>query len=101
MLTRLQRLQAERGGNEPTRRGVGLAIATFPNRDHLAIVGELEHWSTAGRGQAKPVKDWVGTLRTFLSQAVAGAPIRGGQTADEALRRRDARLAALNAERKG
>ncbi|HEV3094965.1 MAG TPA: hypothetical protein VGY30_10680 [Solirubrobacteraceae bacterium] len=75
-LKRLRQLQAERGGTEPSRRGVGLAIKQHPNRDHLAVLGDIEHWALAGRGQAKPVKDWVATFRTFLGRTPAGSPPR-------------------------
>lgn len=70
----LERVQAQRGGNKPTRRGVGLALAAFPDRDHHAVTHELEHWALAGSGQGKPVRDWVRTYRTFLKRSVAASP---------------------------
>jgi hypothetical protein len=76
VLAKLRQLQSERGGNEPTRRGVGLAIAAWPNHDHLRVVGELEHWATAGGGQARSIKDWTTTLRNFLEKSAPGAPTR-------------------------
>lgn len=75
---RLNAVWTERGGNEPTIRGVGLALKRFPDRDHLAIVAELEHWALAGRGQAKPVKDWTRTFATFLESSPVGAPSKRG-----------------------
>lgn len=78
VLTVLQRVQRERGGNLPTVRGVGLAIAAYPNRDHVAVAGELEHWSTAGNGARKPQKDWARLFRTFLERAPEGTPSRNG-----------------------
>lgn len=79
-LTVLERVHGERGGNRPTRRGVGLAIAAFPNRDHLAVAGELEHWSTAGNGATKPQKDWARLFRTFLERSPEATPARAGTT---------------------
>lgn len=70
----LEGVQLERGGDVPTLRGVGLALARFRDRDHISVVRELEHWALAGRGQAKPVKDWARTFATFLDHAVAGRP---------------------------
>ncbi|HTA98696.1 MAG TPA: hypothetical protein VK730_13770 [Solirubrobacteraceae bacterium] len=75
-LVRLLRLQSERGGNVPTRRGVGLAIAAWPDRDHLRVVGELEHWATAGAGARRDIRDWATTLRNFLEKNVPSAPSR-------------------------
>lgn len=72
----LQTVQGERGGNLPTARGVGLAIARYPDRDHLGVVRELEHWALAGNGQARPVKDWARTYATFLERTPPGAPTR-------------------------
>jgi len=76
VLAVLAAVQAERGGAVPTVRGVGLALVAFPRRDHVAVVRELEHWALAGRGQRKPVKDWVRTYRTFLEGAVDASPSR-------------------------
>lgn len=79
-LTVLRAVQAERGGDEPTLRGVGLAVQRFPNRDHAAVARELEHWALAGTGQARPVKDWARTFATFLERSPAGKPVRVGET---------------------
>jgi hypothetical protein len=57
---------------------VGLAIAHYPDRDHLTVLRELEHWALAGTGQAKTVKDWARTYGTFLERAPAGSPSRNG-----------------------
>lgn len=73
-LTRLVALQAERGGMVPTLRGVGLTLARFPDRDVPGVLGELEHWSLAGRGQARAIKDWPRTLGSFLERSPAGKP---------------------------
>jgi len=72
----LVRVQAERGGEIPTLRGVALALVAHPLRDHLAIAHELEHWALAGGGRNRVVKDWVRTYRTFLSGAPDAAPVR-------------------------
>jgi hypothetical protein len=72
----LAAVQSERGGQVPTVRGVGLALARFPDRDHLAVVRELEHWALAGAGQARPVRDWARTLATFLERSPAASAVR-------------------------
>jgi hypothetical protein len=77
-LSVLTSVQAERGGYVPTLRGVALAIAALPDRDHEAVARELVHWATAGRGQNKPVKDWAATLSTFMQRAPAAAASRPG-----------------------
>jgi hypothetical protein len=76
VLAALRAVQAERGGDMPTVRGVGLALGAFPDRDHLAVVRELEHWALAGAGQGKGIKDWVKLYRKFLEHSPAGSPIR-------------------------
>jgi hypothetical protein len=65
-------VQGERGGDEPTLRGVGLAVGAYPNRDHAGVVRDLEHWALAGNGQNREVLDWAKTYRTFLRKAPAG-----------------------------
>jgi hypothetical protein len=80
VLTVLVAVQAERGGAVPTVRGVGLALVAYPGRDHLGVARELQHWALAGRGQRKPVKDWVRTYRTFLDGAEDAAPSRAATT---------------------
>ncbi len=74
-------IQAERGGSAPTLRGVGLAIRRFPDRDHLRVARELEHWALAGSGQRKQVRDWPRTFGTFLDGSQAGDPTRNGEGA--------------------
>jgi hypothetical protein len=90
----LVRVQAERGGAKPTSRGVGLAMVSFPNRDFEAVASELEHWALAGRGQAKPVKDWARTYRTFLERSPEGSPTRRAETPQAERDRRKARSRA-------
>lgn len=72
----LARCQADRGGNVPTIRGVGLDLAAFPDRDHVAVAQELEHWATAGNGSSRDIKDWTGIYRTFLRRSPAATPSR-------------------------
>jgi hypothetical protein len=76
VLAVLTRVQAERGGEVPTLRGVALALAAQPDCDHLAVAHDLEHWALAGRGRERTVRDWVRTYRTFLAGAADAAPIR-------------------------
>ncbi|HYV17325.1 MAG TPA: hypothetical protein VE972_15030 [Conexibacter sp.] len=85
VLAVLTRVQAERGGEVPTLRGVALGLAAEPGRDHLAVAHALEHWALAGGGRTRTVRDWVRTYRTFLAGAAdlpvaragAGVPARG------------------------
>ena len=72
----LKTVQAERGGDLPTLRGVGLAMLRFPNRDYVGVAREVEHWALAGRGARKAVKDWSRTFATFLGNTSEGAPVR-------------------------
>lgn len=58
----------------PSRRGAGLVALHFPDRDHEAALGDLEHWVTAGAGRRRTVKDWAATYRKFAS----GAPAKAG-----------------------
>lgn len=90
----LAAVQAERGGNVPTPRGVGLAMLRFADRDHVGVARELEHWALAGSGQGRPVKDWARTYGTFLERSPAGGPLR----AVGATRRQGVDVDALIAE---
>lgn len=72
----LSRIHAERGGNVPTLRGTGLAIRAFPDRDHVAVVLELERWVLLGNGSTRKVKDWHRQYHAFLERSVAAAPSR-------------------------
>lgn len=78
VLNVLKAVQAERGGDVPTVRGVGLSMLRFPNRDYLAVAREVEHWGLSGRGARKPVKDWARTFGTFLGNTSEGSPVRLG-----------------------
>lgn len=79
-LTRLLAVHAERGGNLPTLRGTGLALAQYQQRDHLQVLHDLEHWALAGNGQGQPVKDWTRTYATFLRRAPVASPSRSGRS---------------------
>jgi hypothetical protein len=74
----LEGVHGERGGNTPTLRGVGLALLAFPERDHVGVARELEHWTLAGTGQRKPVKDLVRLYRTFLERSPDASPAHSG-----------------------
>lgn len=76
VLAVLLAVQADRGGNVPTMRGVGLAMARYPDRDHLSVARDLEHWALAGNGANREVKDWARTLATFLRRSVPGSASR-------------------------
>lgn len=86
VLQRLVALYDQRGGYRPTLRGVGLALRRFPERDHLAVVADLEHWSTAGRGQNQQPKDWARTFASFLEKAPAARPAVAGASRFDARR---------------
>ncbi len=98
-LAKLLAIQAERGGDVPTLRGVGLAIKLWPDRPHADVVDSLEHWAMAGRGREEAVKDWASTLRTFLRRTPAGAPSRPSRGRPQAVPSpKQQRAAALIAE---
>jgi hypothetical protein len=76
----------ERGGDMPTLRGVALAVEAFPDRDHLTVARELQHWALAGKGRNQAVVDWARTYRTFLRRAVpakAGRPGKGNVAVEQ------------------
>lgn len=66
VLAILHRCWDTRGGIEPGRRGVGLALMRNPRADHEQTARKLEHWLLAGKGQrarcadvASRFGDWV------------------------------------------
>lgn len=71
---RLAALWQQRGGHAPTRRGTALAVRRFPDRDHGAVLDELENWATVGRGARKTIKDWPKTFATFLDNTTPARP---------------------------
>jgi hypothetical protein len=75
----------ERGGDMPTLRGVALAVEAFPDRDHLAVARDLQHWALAGKGRNQTVVDWARTYRTFLRRAVPAKAARPGNAPAEQL----------------
>jgi hypothetical protein len=74
VLDTLRRIHADRGGNTPTLRGVGLALQAYPDRDHQTVAGELEHWALAGSGQQRTIRDWARMYRAFLERAPTATP---------------------------
>ena len=92
----LCRVQAERGGHVPTLRGVALAVRRCPDRDHVQVAGELEHWATVGNGRNRPVKDWPRQYSAFLDRSPASTPSRASGVGDERHARRARRSAALS-----
>lgn len=73
---RLVSVYQQRGGDLPTLRGVGLAVAAFPDRNHAGVCEDLEHWALTGKGRNQSVVDWSRTYRTFLRRAVPGSAPR-------------------------
>lgn len=78
VLELLTGVQSELGGNAPTLRGVGLALVAFPDRDHLSVARELQHWTLAGTGQSRHIRDFVRLYRTFLERAPIASAARNG-----------------------
>jgi hypothetical protein len=96
----LRRVHGMRGGTEPTRRGVALAVQRFPDRDHAAVAGELEQWATAGNGTRRNVKDWSGTFASFLGRSPACEPrTAGGAAVGDELEQHRRRVAAAQRRR--
>lgn len=102
VLAILAAVQTERGGAVPTPRGVGLALIAFPRRDHVVVARELQHWALAGRGQTRPVRDWVRLFRAFLERAPEEDPARtvppragGGSPVSDAIAEMQQRAAQL------
>lgn len=93
-LRALEVLQSERGGYEPTVHGVGLVLIRFPDRDHQAVVHELEHWALAGSGQNRQIRDWTRTLATFLERSPSGSAPRSS-----AVRPRSGEMSELDRKR--
>lgn len=75
----LLRVYENRGGLEPSMRGVGMAITANPERDFVHIAGQLEHWALAGAGLGRDRRDWVGCFRTFLERAPRGKAAVAGR----------------------
>jgi len=90
----LRDVAEQHNAREVTPRGVGLAIMGHPGRRFIGVAYELASWAQA---PPRPVKDVVGTYRTFLDGAptyagveplegprpvaiAASAPRRGGGT---------------------
>lgn len=88
----LRSVWEQRGGDEPTLRGVGLAVAAFPDRDHVMVAREVEHWLIAGRGRQVPCGDVVRRWRSFLKGSPPSTPDRPGDVGvrSDAVRRADA-----------
>lgn len=70
----LRDVWALRGGLEPTLRGVGLAVAAFPDRDHVDVARRVEHWLIAGNGREADCGDIVQRFRRFLKGTAATKP---------------------------
>lgn len=75
-LSILRGVHEQRGGLEPTLRGVGLAIVAFPDRDHVEIARRVEHWLIAGNGREADCGDIVARFRKFLKGTAASSPHR-------------------------
>lgn len=69
-------VHSERGGNLPTLRSVGLSLRRFPRRDHVGVARDLEHWTLAGLGRSRPLRDVGKLYATFLQREPEGTPMR-------------------------
>lgn len=65
----LEAVATARGAPKPTAASVDKAIAAFPDRDHLAVVGELEFWAVHGNGRRRKLRSVAQLYRNFLSKA--------------------------------
>lgn len=74
VLSVLRRVWQARGGYEPTLRGVGLAVAAFPRRDHLHAAQGYEHWATAGGGANRDLRDHAARFRRWLAHEPDAVP---------------------------
>lgn len=80
VLSVLAAVQGERGGQEPSMRGVSLVVADFPDHDHSGIVGALRHWALAGPGAQQATSDWPRRYRAFCKREAPGiSPRRAAQ----------------------
>lgn len=69
----LQRTAQFKGAKPVTVLAVARAIETRPDRDHVKVASEVEHWCCYGKGENKPAKDIVARFRTFLDNSDAVA----------------------------
>lgn len=67
----LQRTAQFKGAKPVTVLAVARAIETRPDRDHVKVASEVEHWCCYGKGENKPAKDIVARFRTFLDNSDA------------------------------
>lgn len=69
----LQRTAEAKGAKPVTVLAVARAVESRPDRDHVKVATEVEHWCCFGRGEKRQAKDIVARFRNFLdnSEAVA------------------------------
>jgi len=72
----LQRTAEAKGAKPVTVLAVARAVETRPDRDHVKVASEVEHWCCYGKGEHKPAKDIVARFRTFLDNSDAVATRR-------------------------
>lgn len=72
-----------RGAKAVQLGAVARAVASYPDRDHRAVAGDVEHWLLYGNGQRAVCKDVVARYRKFLetSEPVAKAATATGEYA--------------------
>jgi hypothetical protein len=92
----LRRVHSERGGHRPPLRGVALAVGRYPDRDHVQVAGELEHWATVGNGRNRPIRDWPRQYAAFLDRSTDGSAPRSSSKSDARSERRARGTAALD-----
>lgn len=85
----------------PSLAAVGRVLASMPDRDHVSVADDVEHYWTFGSGQNRSMRDLVATYRN----RVATAPVvANGATAsdgiDDIVARAEQREARLEAQRR-
>jgi hypothetical protein len=85
----LQRTAEARGAKPVTLLAVARAVESYPQRDHVAVAGNVEHWLVHGIGAKQKPKDIVARFRNFLDSsedvAVGTPAAANGRRTDPAL----------------
>jgi hypothetical protein len=88
----------------PPLAAIGRVLASMPDRDHVAVADDVEHYWTFGAGQNKAMRDLVATYRNRLSSApivatANGAPAAGIDAIVDRAERRERLLEQQRRER--
>lgn len=74
----LHRVAVAKGARPVERLPLAKTLTSYPDRDHVAVANDLEHWSLFGNGEKRRAKDIVASYRNFLKRADAVAQPRPG-----------------------